>query len=464
MSYCLTRAMQKRDNFLMKLLTILILIFICSTLNAADSVRINDPSNLILTGTISGFSFTLGSDSPSGDGTSESAPAKAYLPIQSGLSNQLYSTILKVTPGLGSLYDIASASQYVSFPLLMTIGSTAKYLYVAVRGGASGTSYYVSGKSASTYSNLSSSLINFSINPKDICKSVIVNNISTVCNATTGALDHASISSVLFKPMLYFFVTDQVLAVDGTSVIDPANANYSGGVYFESQMSNKIFTSTDLVVSLSALRKGDARLLGTFSASSTMDSTLFKKVIVYQYTDTSTPILGNLPIGSASAGALMNNDISTEQSGDFTFSGLTNSQSYKISLAFEDKFLFATTLSASQAGTPTEIQELLKKQACYLLTAGFGEEHYIISFFREYRDQVLANSWIGRKFIKVYYSSAPHYAVIIYQSQWMRLGVRSAAYLLYFFFHFYWAILLVCLIFLSINLRKNKILLSNNGL
>ena len=464
MSYCLTRAMQKRDNFLMKLFTLITLTFICTSLFGSDSVRINDPSNLIVTGTISGISFTLGSDSPSGDGTSESAPAKVYLPINNiPTNNQLYST-LKVTSGLSSLFNIGSTSEYVSFPLLMTIGSTAKYLYIAVRGGATGTSYYVSGKSTSTYSNISSSLINFSINPKDICKSVIVNNISTVCNALTGALDPNSISSVLFKPMLYFFVTDQVLAVDGTSVIDPANANFSGGIYFESQMSNRIFTSSDLVVSLSALRKGDARLLGTFSGSSTMDSTLFKKVIVYQYSDTSTPIVANLPIGSATLGALVNKDISTEQSGDFTFSGLTNSQTYKISLAFEDKFLFATTLSTSQAGTPTEIQELLKKQACYLLTAGFGEEHYIISFFRQYRDQILANSWIGRKFIKVYYSSAPHYAVIIYQSQWMRLVIRSIAYLLYFFFNFYWTLLLICLTVVFINLRRNKILFSNNRL
>ncbi len=430
-----------------------------------DSVRINDPGDFVVTGSIGGTSFTLGSDSPSSDATEESAPAKVYLPIQSGVPSQLnYSTLKKVYSGLGSLYDIASTTHFVSFPLLMTIGSTAKYLYMAVRGGASGSSYYVSGKTSSSYSNVSSSLIDFSINPKDICKSVIVNNISTVCNASTGALDSSSTNSVLFKPMLYFFLTDQVLAVDGTSVIDPANANYSGGVYVESQMSNRVFTTSDLVVSVSTLRKGDRRLLGTFSANATMDSTLFKKVIVYQYTDSATTITANLPIASATAGSIIDADISNNQSGEFIFSGLTNSQAYMISLAFEDKFLFATTLSTSKGGTPTEIQELLKKQACFLLTAGFGEEHYVINFFRQYRDQILAQTWIGNKFIKIYYRLAPYYAEIIYQNEWMRFGIRSVAYLLYFLFNYYWAIILGGIFLSVIGLRKIKIKVSLSNL
>lgn len=449
----------------MKCLSLLML-FTAFNLFASDNVRINDPSNLVVTGSTN-TSFTLNSDAASGDATAETAPARVYLPIKSGVVapfNQLDYSVLKLS-GVNSLFDITSTSHFVTFPLLVTVGGTAKYLYLAVRGGASGTSYYVSGRSASTYSSQTGLLVNFSINPKDICKSVIANNISTVCNATTGALDPASTTSVLFKPMLYFFLTDQVLAVDGTSVIDPANADFTGGVFFESQMSNRIYDTTALVVSLDALRKGDKRLIGTFSSSATMDSSIFKKVIAYQYTDTSTPIATNLPLGSATAGSILANDISTAQSGEFTLNGLTNSQPYKISLAFEDKFLFATTLSTSQAGTPTEIQELLKKQACYILTAGFGEEHYITNYFRSYRDHVLFHSWLGRKLIKVYYRSAPHYAILLYRSVTLRFLVRCFAYGLYFVFNYGWLVLIFLGSYFFLNiLRKNKILLQNNRL
>ena len=442
-------------NYTAKLSSLFISLLVSVNIYATDTIRINDPNNMVITG-FTNTSFTLGSKSASGDATEESAPASVYIPIQSAVTDQVKYSTLYSTSGVTSLYDISSTLHQVTFPLLITVSSTAKYLYLAVRGGAEGTSYYVSGRTSSTYSNYSNSLLNFSITAKDICKSVIVNNISTVCNSATGALDSSSTTSVLFKPMLYFFLSDQALAIDGTSVIDPTNANYSGGVYFEAQMSNRIFDSSALIVSMGSFRKGDARLIGSFSANATMDTTLFKKVIAYQYTDTTTPIVSNLPIGLATAGSILANDIAITQSGDFTLSGLTNSQNYKISLAFEDNFLFATTLSYSQSGSPTQIEELLKKQACFLLTAGFGEEHYVINYFRHYRDHVLSNSFLGKKFIRLYYQSAPKYALIIYKHEALRSTIRLFAYLLYFFFNFYWLILLFSALFIFLIFKKNK--------
>ena len=133
----------------MKLLSLLGFLFLfsfTSNLFATDTVRINDPANLVVTGATN-TSFTLGSDSPSGDATSEAAPARVYLPIQSGVvvpANQLDYSTLKITAGVSVLFDITKTTHFVSFPLLLTVGSTAKYLYLAVRGGASGTSYYTS--------------------------------------------------------------------------------------------------------------------------------------------------------------------------------------------------------------------------------------------------------------------------------------------------------------------------------
>jgi hypothetical protein len=223
-------------------------------------------------------------------------------------------------------------------------------------------------------------------------------------------------------------------------------------------MSNKIYTKDTFVVSMSDLRKGDARLIGDFSANATMDSGLFDKVIAYKYVDTSTSISSNVPIGAATAGSIVDQTLSTSQSGEFTLSGLTNSTLYKISIAFQDKFLFATALSTSKSETPTEIQELLKKQACYLLTAGFGEEHYVIKYFRNFRDTVLVNSRAGKLFIHFYYSTAPKLAPIIYKSPVLRAAFRGIGYTLYFMFNY--AIFLIILplaVLIMLNLGKIKV-------
>lgn len=445
----------------MKYFSLLICLFSLSAM--ADSVRIYDANNLTsVPGILGGISVSLYADSPSGDATAETAPGRVYIPVVNANNNLNYST-LKVSTGITTLYDITSLSHIVGFPLSLTVGGTAKYIYLAVRGGASGTSYYVSARSTTTYSNLSSSHIDFSVTPFDICKSVILNNISTVCNTSGGALSPSSTTNVVYKPMLYFFVSDQDMAFDGSTAIDPANASYSGGVYFEAQMSNRVYDT--IVVSINQLRKGDKRLLGTYESSSTIDTSLMKKVFAYSYTDTSTPILTNVEIGAASAGSILANDLGSAQDGEFIINNLNNGDTYKLSLGLEDKFHFTTKLSLSASGTPTEIEELLKKQSCYILTAGFGEEHYVTNYFRDYRDQVLANSWVGRKLIRVYYSTAPHYAMFIYRHDSLRATIRGLAYLVYFNFKYGLWILLGYFSCYCLNiLRKNKIFLKQNRL
>lgn len=445
----------------MKILSLIGLLFTFSAM--ADSVRIYDANNLAVSGSIAGTGVSLYSDAPSGDATAETAPARVYIPVQNGNSNQNFS-VLKKTNAITSLYNITLANHFVTFPLSLTIGGTGKYIYMAVRGGASGTSYYVSAKSGGTYTNVSSSHVDFSITPVDICKSIILNSISTVCNSSGGALLPTSTTNVLFKPMLYFFVTDQNITPDGSTTVDPANANYSGGVFFEAQMTNRVFDT--VIVTINDLRKGDKRLLGTYTASSTIDTSLMKRVFAYSYDETATPIVTNVDIGSATPGTILSNDLGTaQQDGQFTLSNLNNNQNYKISIAYEDKFHFATKLSTSLAGTPTAIEELLKKQACFILTAGFGEEHYVTNYFRSYRDQVLSHSWFGRLLIKAYYRTAPHYAIILYHHDALRAVVRGFAYVMYFFFNYGLHILLLTAscVFLY-NLRKNKITLAKNRL
>ena len=126
-----------------------------------------------------------------------------------------------------------------------------------------------------------------------------------------------------------------------------------------------------------------------------------------------------------------------------TVNNLTNSDTYNVSILFEDKYKFGTVLSNDMIGQPKEIEELLKKNACFLLTAGFGEDHFVINYFRNFRDTILSQSYLGRAFIHTYYELAPKYALMIYHNEAIRAVIRGAGYTLYFIFNFYYIILAV---------------------
>lgn len=425
------------------------LILCSSNLFAADTVRIYQPKNMVVTGTTN-TSFTLGSDNAAGESTDEASAAKVYVPIEIGTNVDF--TTLPVT----DLFNTGSGSQTITYPLLVSTDANDRYLYALVKfSAASPASFY----SAAVFSALipassANTQVNFSLTPNDICK--VTGN---TCNAITTA-------TAPVKVIVYFYLSSVAgQDITGSQAIDVATA--TGGVYFETQLSAKVYDAGTLIPVMTNLSVGDKRLVITYGSTSQMDPALFKRVIAYGYTDTSTIKSGGKAFQRADTGALINKDIdiSKAQSGELTIADLSNNTTYNVALAFQDKFLFASALSESRIGKPIAIQELLKKQACYLLTAGFGEEHYVITFFRHYRDQVLANSWLGRKFINIYYKTAPRYALMIYKSETIRFMIRMAAYTLYFFFNFYWLVLIfMTTCYYLDKLRKNKVILQNNRL
>jgi hypothetical protein len=203
----------------MKFFAIFLIFLHSISVFATDKVRIHDISNLSVSG-YTNTSFALNSTAPSGDGTSDSSPAKVYIPITSGLATASGNaavdySVLKSKYGVTSLYDITNSAHTVTFPLSVSVGAaTPKYIYMAVKAGSS-TNYYVSARSSITYADLANEHIDFSFSPYDICKSVIYNSTSSVCTTTSGALHPSSLSAVLFKPLIYFFLTDETISTDG---------------------------------------------------------------------------------------------------------------------------------------------------------------------------------------------------------------------------------------------------------
>lgn len=440
---------------MMKFLSFIILILFTQQILAADTVRIYEPDNLVVNGITSG-TFSLYVDEPSGDATSESAPAKIYIPLEVNTTtndNRPYyylNTGSNATPY--SLFGYASntgsadystfAGYVIKYPLSITTGSTAKYIYAAVKIPST-SNYKVVARTASTYANVTDYAVNFEFTPQKICEV----SISETTNCSNFDLSGTVIENTK-SFYVYFFQSDSSTLIN-TSITP---SSYSG-IYFQLLMSNRVYNSTELTVSLDTLRRGDERVTGSFTNSVTMED--FKKAMAFIHTGATCGT--NSKLGSCT-GSLSTDSISGSQSGDFTLSGLTNGTPVTVSVLLIDKFGFTSVVSNASSATPTDIEDLLKKENCFLLTAGFGEEHFIIDYFRNYRDTILSKSIPGKIFIKYYYKFAPEFALSVYNFAGVRAFIRMLAYVLYFMFNYYFlvVVLITAIYGLKLKLKNNK--------
>lgn len=408
----------------------------------AGTVRIVNPTNLSVTGTTTS-TFSLNAVKPTGDATDEANPAKVYVPITNSVvpNHDKFFSKYNAT-SLNILFDTTSALHVIHFPLTVSPSGT-KYLYAAVKSPTQ-----VGYKVIQSYGSdiTTSEDLTFSFSPRAICF-LYANDCSLLL---PSSLSYSS--PVIFK--VYFFLSAISNMAVG-DVLDPV-ANV-GGIYFDVGLSNRIYTASELLVSITDVKKGDGRALLSFNSNTSMSN--FRKILVFKHT--SLPATPNLAIGLYTNGELLDRDFSNSQSGQVVVNQLINNEEAILSIAYEDLYGFASVLSTPQSIVPLDIQEMLNKQSCFLLTAGFGEEHYVIDFFRKYRDQVLFNSFLGRKFVNIYYKEAPYYALAIYKNNSIRWGIRTMAYLFYYIFNYYWIVFLLFLFFYFIKMLK-KIMLENS--
>lgn len=443
----------------MRILLLFLFIFFSFTVNAANTVRIYDVSKLTSISGQTNYAFTLVAEPPSGDATSESAPAKVYAPMETTtVANSANYFYLNSSGGsnyalfgysTNAVTKLTYRGYNLTFPLLVSVDTVAKYLYAAVK--VSPTSYVIVANYGSLINSTTNGQVSFNVSPQDICAAAV--------NSTTNCSDFdendAPTVEVTKAMTVYFFVSSDSLSV-GTADIGAPGSAYEGGVFFQVYLSNQVYTNSELRVTLDDLRRGDKRVIGTFSSSSTM-TTYYKGAYAYIHSSNTDNCAGVREPGNCQGG-FRSEAISSSQNAGFTVANLPNGSEVTVSVALRDKFGFSTTLSNSIKATPTSIEELLKKQACFLLTAGFGEEHYVINYFRNYRDHILLKSWLGQKLIETYYGAAPRYALIIYKSEILRFGIRTLAYFLYFLFNYHKVILLLILSYSFLKVVKNKLI------
>jgi hypothetical protein len=127
--------------------------------------------------------------------------------------------------------------------------------------------------------------------------------------------------------------------------------------------------------------------------------------------------------------------------------GLFNGATYYFAVYLVNKFQFASRSSDNNSVQPMEIETFLQKQMCFLLSAGFQKEHYVLDYFRHLRDDYLKQFHWGREFVAWYYLTAPAYAPAIYQTPALSFLVRCLGFVGYFLGHYfiYWMTLLAAL-------------------
>jgi hypothetical protein len=236
----------------------------------------------------------------------------------------------------------------------------------------------------------------------------------------------------------------------------PAPSGYSG-VYFKILMSNYVIKKANLRITINSLRNGDNRAVLNFTPSVKLGTSFFKEVGVYASGSATADmaIISELLTGGQLAGPFL----TSSQEGDMTVFGLTNGQPYNLGVFLIDHFDFVTGVSQTSLAEPQDIQELLNKQSCFLLTAGFGEEHYVIDYFRHFRDKTLSKYFLGQQFIKYYYRYAPSFALSIYNNQAIRFCIRMMGYFLYFVFNYSMALVgFFGLFIILFRINRSKIL------
>ncbi len=396
----------------------------------AQTVRLRTDIDLVVSGKTSAGTNTIAINSvePSGDATADTAPVTIYIPIENSIADTSLYYFNARSGSPTSLFNTAVPTDVVNIPLRVITPSSDMFLYVAVKDTTDSNKFKVIKRFSGTALAQNQTLdIAFPLAPSNIC-TLIANDCTFLANGSTSPTEKSF--------MLYFFLSS-ASGYNSSDEVDISQAPLNNGIYFNVFMSNRVYSDDALRITINSSRPGDRRIIINYSSTATLSSNYAKAVKIFKHT--SDPGPSNMPIGDLGySGVLLAEDFSYAQNGDLTVTGLTNSEEAILSVVFLDKFNFVTTLSQEIKATPLEIQELLKKNSCFLLTAGFGEDHYVIDYFRNFRDQVLANTYIGRSFIHVYYELAPKYALMIYTHEGMRATIRGLAYTLYFIFNFYY--------------------------
>jgi len=377
-------------------------------------------------------------DAASASESSSTDPYIAYIPVDDGINVNTNYSILTDPTNTMPLYTTSwQGSISLQLTLDNTGGTNPTYLWAATQG-ASASTYNLIGSTyiASVGGEIVNGTYTFSI--KDFCD-------KAGCGSSIQTLDRQVI----------FFLSASTPGADFSA--DPTS------LYVKFKFSSVVNTQAPVI---DRLRKGDERLTLFYSNAPILS--YYYETVIFSYDDTSVVQAASTYDAISASGSIVEQIATSTQetSGYLTLANLQNGESVNVALAVVDKFYFASTFSASKIGAPEMIDVFLKRQGCFLLSAGFQEEHYVIEYFKKIRDQVLLKNYFGKKFVNFYYNTAPKYTHAIYNNPNLSFFVRGVGYSMYFILNYFFYLVFALLVlsglalgFLSkksfVKIRKN---------
>ncbi|MBH48305.1 MAG: hypothetical protein CME71_09075 [Halobacteriovorax sp.] len=422
----------------MRITLLLFVAFFSLNLQAEETVRFAEfddlspgAESLVRANNGSGGFFFATYQAQSGNGDTVASAAQAWLPIDNGNSQRN-----RVSFAATTLVPDLSTGVFQTFIRVLNNSGSVRYLHVAVRDPDDTDDYYIVSGPTAFSSNTSQVLTWSQVSIANICT---YTNCDDLNSGTTKTQDY----------VFYFFLSSSQFSI-GTG--DTFNTSQAGGAYLKGNFSVRLPTTT---ITIDELRRGDGRLKALFTGGTITDFN--RTVAVINGSGTSVTGGGNVGTELNVAGAELVDLETASTSGEANIKPLVNGVLYSIGMAIEDKYQLTTVLSNVPAAVaPAQIEALLEKQACYILSAGFGEKHFITDYFRALRDKILLKTAFGTSFVDWYYNTAPRYTPLIYSSPVVAFVVRCLAFMAWFLINLALICLPIMLLVYALNRSSRK--------
>ena len=172
---------------------------------------------------------------------------------------------------------------------------------------------------------------------------------------------------------IYFYLSDS--AEEGTEVTTSTD-----GLFIELKLSNTLPENNFVV---DRIDSGDGRVFLNVSSGDQISQMGddFLTTAVFKYNDA---IERSAAASSNATFFLEFEQAEHKDSGEYIINNLENGNAVNLAMAKINKYLFSSNLSNSKVETPQEVEVFLKKSSCFILSAGFGRDHYVVEFLERF--------------------------------------------------------------------------------
>jgi hypothetical protein len=350
----------------------------------------------------------------SGDGTSASAPIRGFVPVIQGAGAvldarraSLYG--LNANPAVDILPEFTLGTYpgvlRAALEVTITVNEPATHYLYAVTEGVGG--WRVVQRSGAIGNGINRSPIDMDM------------TLQNLCEETNLDCDSLSSGGTALSFKVYYFLSQQDLAIGTALEPGPTTAPNNNGVYYTYSLSSRFNPAVTTKINES-FRGDSAAVLNYTSTANILD---LERTVVFKHS--TPPATPDLFVGEYTDLSLSDQIFPNQVSGVITVQRLPNNEESLLSVALLDQYNFVTRLSAPASVTPLQIEELLAQETCFIVTAGFAREHPVIHEMKQFRDQVLMPFEMGRSFVAWYYQTSPYYAAILLESTRTQSMVRG---------------------------------------